>query len=197
MNPRDLIRMNTRLNRERQGIEEIKDIHNAFDIYKKKNNETLTLNLKKITNFGFTISIEQHFKFNKFYFDNLPPEINNKINSYVDNYIKLEFYVSIIDEFPFKAPPLRIKCIEMKNVSSDVIKYYKNKIDIFLCRISYNWVPGMKLNKYVMILIGILDFHKLHDIINKKEKYYENEFLDDPKFIIWKENRRLECELEY
>lgn len=189
-------RMACRLRGELKGLEEIKYIQSTFNIYKKKDNETLTLNLKEITKSGFIISIEQYFTFNKFYFDNLPPEINNKINSYVDIYIKLEFYVSIIDEFPFKAPPLRIQYIEMENISSDVIKYYKNKIDIFLCRITYNWVPGMILNKYVMILIGILDFHKLHDIINKKEKYYENEFLDDPKFIIWKENKRLEYQLE-
>ena len=32
--------------------------------------------------------------------------------------------------------------------------------------------------------------------VNKKEKYYENEFLNDHKFITWNEKMRRECELE-
>ena len=50
------------------------------------------------------VEVEFCYKHDGYYFENLPPEINNKINDYLDDTLKLSFVLNIPHDYPFNPP---------------------------------------------------------------------------------------------
>jgi hypothetical protein len=155
-----------RVSFETNKLKYIKNIQKKFNIYEKKNNESLNIKLENITSSSFSIIIKHTFMFNKFYFDNLPSEINNLINTFIDYYLEIKLDINMPDRYPFASTELSMRFIEIKNIDKKIVSYYKDKTATFYCEIKKIWSPAIRLETLVLMLFTTIDFYKLHDIIN-------------------------------
>ena len=102
---------------------------------------------------------------NKYIFNNLPLEINQKIQSYLYIFIKLTFKINHPDSFPFVPPIWSLEKIN-HNIPYLNLKEYYNSI-VKNTNKEYNkiegWTAGMVFEKYVLLMImRINNFEILH-----------------------------------
>jgi len=98
------------------------------------------------------LSVKFVYNYDPIYFNYLPPEINELINSYMNTTIYLVFCIKYPELFPFRSPIWSIiKCYSSIITSFNIKEYYQNKIDY------HN-----KINKY---LIGTPSIYPEKDIL--------------------------------
>ena len=111
------------------------------------------------------VEVEFCYKHDGYYFENLPPEINNKINDYLDDTLKLSFVLNIPHDYPFN-PPIWM----LSNISTSIsnlnllISYYSSKVVYHNETLLKNWSPAILIDKDILLFMTkILNFD---DIIN-------------------------------
>lgn len=114
-------------------------INNYFGIENPKNG-TLEFSFKRISKKNFLFSIK-YLHNPKYDFITLPTEINDIINSYIEEFIIVEYKIHFTDQYPFRPPKWSIKSV------SDT---YSNRLPITL----YNYY------KYIA---------KMHNIMNRRD----------------------------
>lgn len=111
------------------------------------------------------LEVEFCYKHDGFYFENLPPELNNKISDYLDDKLKLSFVINLPTDYPFN-PPIWILSDISTTISNYklLISYYSSKVISHNEINSKNWSPVILIDKDILLFMTkILNFD---DIIN-------------------------------
>ena len=129
-----------------QAMLEKKSIAEYFQI--KPLSGSLEFTMRKLIHGRFMFIVKSK-RISNIDFHCLPVEINNIINSYLDDFILLEFRVDLRNNYPFQPPIWKLVNIQEsygKRLHIDLIKYYK-----FIVRLhnkmyrNKNWSPGLQL----------------------------------------------------
>jgi len=109
------------------------------------------------------LEVEFCYKHDGYYFENLPPELNNKINDYLDDKLKLSFVINIPTDYPFN-PPIWI----LSDISTTIynykllISYYSSKAISHNEINSKNWSPVILIDKDILGFINtIINFDEV------------------------------------
>jgi len=109
------------------------------------------------------LEVEFCYKHDGYYFEQLPPEINNKINDYLDDKLKLSFVINIPTDYPFNPPTWILSDI------STTISNYKLLISYYSSKVIYhneinlkNWSPVILIDKDILLFMTkILKFDEV------------------------------------
>jgi len=156
-----MVSMNRRLKRFQETINKI-PLQELLNIPEKDKNGTLKIEVIEISTFTVTILIEYIYKYDGFYFENLPPEINNMIDSYLYRPLTLRLHILYPQEYPFTAPLWFLtKVISNKEDNKNMIVYYSDKIKNHNNLNSSQWQPAMDIHSDILLFIStIIDFDK-------------------------------------
>lgn len=100
------------------------------------------------------------YKHDGYYFEQLPPEINNKINDYLDDKLKLSFVLNLPTDYPFN-PPTWILSDISTTISNYklLISYYSSKVIYHNETLLKNWSPAILIDKDILLFMTkILNF---------------------------------------
>lgn len=109
------------------------------------------------------VEVEFCYKHDGYYFENLPPELNNKINDYLDDTLKLSFVLNIPTDYPF-IPPIWILSDISTTISNYklLISYYSSKVISHNEINSKNWSPVILIDKDILGFINtIINFDEV------------------------------------
>ena len=124
---------------------------------------TLSINTEKIIDNKIYIRIKYKHQYDLFYFDNLPLELNEIINSYMVDIVDLTFTIVLPDDYPFN-PPLWILS-DIKTTTKDLnsfITYYAFKLQCHNEKINIQWSPAHSIIKDILVLITtIMNFEEM------------------------------------
>ena len=156
-----MVRMNRGLKRFQETIQKT-PLQELLNIPEKDKNGKLKIEVIDTSTFTVTISIEYIYKYEGFYFENLPPEINNMIDSYLYRPLTLRFHILYPQEYPFTAPLWFLtKVISNKEDNKNMIVYYSDKVKNHNNLYSSHWHPAMDIHSDILLFIStIIDFDK-------------------------------------
>ena len=149
--------MNRRLYREMTDLNNKLPIQDYFDIpINNTDNSTFNIDITSILNNKIELEIRYTFRKDGYYFDMLPPEINNIIDSFMIYYITLNITLVIPSEYPFK-PPLWI----LTNLDTDRVRNIEYITTYFIDKIKCH-------NKEDFSLVYYIHKNILHFVSNIK-----------------------------
>lgn len=146
------------------------DINKLEEYFNIQSTENMNKNfsLEKIDSKNYRLKVK-YFYYPKcperFFFKELPYEINNKIISYLHTYINISFVISHPNEYPFDNPIWYLEDISHNIYKFNLKNYYQNIINEINKVYTKQWVCGIQLDKYILdLIIRINNF----DIFHKK-----------------------------
>ena len=156
-----MVRMNRRLKRFQEKIEKT-PLQELLNIPEKDKNGKLKIDVIDTSTFTVTLSINYNYKYDGFYFENLPPEINNIIDSYLYKPLTLRFQILYPQEYPFKSTIWFLtKVISHEEDNKNMIIYYSDKVKNHNNLNSSQWQPAMDIHSDILLFIStIIDFDK-------------------------------------
>lgn len=129
-----------------------------------KDHKKYTMNVygKKDKN-RIILEVEFCYKHDGYYFENLPPELNNKINYYLDDKLKLSFVINIPTDYPFNSPIWILSDISTTIYNYKfLISYYSSKVIYHNEINSKNWSPVILIDKDILGFINtIINFDEV------------------------------------
>ena len=128
----------------------------------------LYLSSSKIDNNSrINIRIEFIYKHKSFYFDNLPPELNNKIEDFLYDKIVLNIIQVLPESYPFMQPLWVLSDIITPPQQHKLIEvYYCEKIRNHNEKISDKWTPALRIEKDILIFMTtVMGFRDIFETI--------------------------------
>ena len=150
--------INKRLNRFKHQIKN-NNLQELFNIPEKTNNESIKIDIGEIDESTITLNINYEYKYNGFFFDNLPPEINDIINSYLTERLKLEFKIKFPFDYPFNNNLWFLTNLESNRNKTNLIRYYVFLVDNHNIMNKKQWNAAINIDKDILFFVSnILDF---------------------------------------
>ena len=133
-----------------------KNIQNEMGLPRAYGDHRLNLSCGKIDkNNSINIMVEFVYKHSSFYFDNLPPELNCKINEFLYDKIILNITMVLPDSYPFIQPYWILSDIITPSQQHDLILvYYCDKIRYHNEKISDKWSPAFRIEKDILVFMS-------------------------------------------
>ena len=141
--------MNRRIFREIEKLKAQAPIQEYFNI-PITNENTFKVDIKNIINNKIELEIGYAFKHDGYYFEYLPPEINNLIDGYMTDYVKINITIVIPQEYPFRSPLWIVTNIDTNRVKESITN---NFIDKIMCHNKEYYSPATMLGKTILQFI--------------------------------------------
>ena len=151
--------VNKRLNRFKHQINN-NNIQELFNIPEKTDNESIKIDIGEIDKSRITLHINYEYKYNSFFFDNLPPEINNIIDSFLVENLKLEFQIKFPFDYPFNNTLWFLTNLESNSYNKkNLISHYVFKVNNHNIINKKHWNAAILIDKDILFFVSnILDF---------------------------------------
>lgn len=129
-----------------------------INIPEKQGNHTLTIKIPAITNRRILLTIKYVYKYEGFYFDILPPEINDYIEQFLYETLFIEFNLIVNNEYPFE-PPIWIlsKLLIPENKYESFLHYYLYKLNIHKTRVTIDWSCILRFHKNILMFLSTIN----------------------------------------
>jgi hypothetical protein len=134
----------------------------------KPKNGSLEFIVSDYTNGRYKFTVKYKNKYiPKCDFIKLPNEINNKINSYLDDFITIELIVDLRHNYPFSRPIWHVINVEdsySTRLHIKLLDYYKyiNKIHNNMYK-NNNWSPAIDLRTDIILFISRINHFDIFD----------------------------------
>lgn len=134
------------------------NFQNSIHIPEKHGKHTLTIKIPSITNRRIILTIKYVYKYDGFYLDILPPEINNYIEQFLYETLFIEFNLIVNEDYPFE-PPLWIlsKLLIPENKYELFLSYYLYKLNIHKTRLNKNWSCILRFDKNILMFLSTIN----------------------------------------
>ena len=142
--------MNRRIFREMEKLKTQLPIQEYFNI-PITNENSFKVDIKNIGNNKIELEIGYSFKHDGYYFEVLPPEINNLIDGYMTDYVKINITIVIPQEYPFRSPLWIVTNIDTNRVKESITN---NFIDKIMCHNKEYYSPATLISKTILQFIS-------------------------------------------
>jgi hypothetical protein len=115
------------------------------------NENSFKVDIKNIINNKIELEIGYAFKHDGYYFEDLPPEINNLIDGYMTDSVKINITIVIPDEYPYRAPLWIVTNIDRNRVKESITT---NFIDKIMCHNKEYYSPATLISKTILQFIS-------------------------------------------
>jgi hypothetical protein len=149
--------MNRTIVRAFEKLREVLPIQEYMDIpIDNVENSSFNIEISDIINNRIELEIRYTFRENGYYFHMLPPEINNLIDSFMNDYIIINITMVLPLEFPFIAPLWILTNIDTNKIREPINNYFIDKI---LCHNKEDVTPAYTLNKNILHFVSTIKFN--------------------------------------
>lgn len=149
---------NKRLNRFKHQIKN-NNIQELFNIPEKTDNESVEIKIGEIAESKITLHINYEYKYDGFFFDNLPPEINDIIDSFLKEKLKLEFQIKFPFDYPFNNNLWFLTNLESNSHNKNLINYYVFIVNNHNIMNKKQWNAAINIDKDILFFVSnIMDF---------------------------------------